>query len=265
MSTETVRKMLAPHDLPGGIRALGWDMQSSYSANRGQSLSRRAVGHGGYTGTALWIDPQKDLFVLFLSNRVHPDGKGAINALAGQIGTLAGESLAEPARTRAGSTRARRGGDRCAQARRVRTASRGPRRALGQRQRARGERRAHDRGVRESTRVVFGGAAHPRARQERPTRRADLRFGRALAAGAGVQPLRQGSAAHPSDAHRDRYPRRRSPRRRRPLLYVRVDVARDHEGSRDTRLTRGGARSAEPHRRRRCRGPGARRPPSDRS
>ena len=97
MSAETVRKMLAPHDLPGGIRALGWDMQSSYSANRGQSLSRRAVGHGGYTGTALWIDPQNDLFVLFLSNRVHPDGKGAINALAGQIGTLAGESLAEPA------------------------------------------------------------------------------------------------------------------------------------------------------------------------
>jgi len=86
--------MLAPHDVPGGIRALGWDVQSAYSTNRGSALSRRAVGHGGYTGTSLWIDPEQDLFVIFLSNRVHPDGKGSINALAGAIATLAGTTLA---------------------------------------------------------------------------------------------------------------------------------------------------------------------------
>jgi uncharacterized protein YbbC (DUF1343 family) len=94
LSQETVRRMLAAHDVPGGIRALGWDMQSTYSTNRGDALSRRAVGHGGYTGTSLWIDPQQDLFVIFLSNRVHPDGKGSINALAGAIATLAGSTLA---------------------------------------------------------------------------------------------------------------------------------------------------------------------------
>jgi len=94
LSADTVRKMLAPHDVPGGIRALGWDMQSTYSANRGAALSRRAIGHGGYTGTSLWIDPEQDLFVMFLSNRVHPDGKGSINALAGAIATLAGSTLA---------------------------------------------------------------------------------------------------------------------------------------------------------------------------
>jgi len=96
LSARAVTAMLAQHDVPGGIRALGWDVRSSLSANRGATLSRRAVGHGGYTGTSLWIDPEKDLFVVFLSNRVHPDGKGSVNALAGAIGTLAGELIAAP-------------------------------------------------------------------------------------------------------------------------------------------------------------------------
>jgi len=103
MAAETMRKMVAPHDVPGGIRALGWDIQSAYSSNRGTALSRRAVGHGGYTGTSMWIDPDNDLFVIFLSNRVHPDGKGSINALAGAIATLAGTTLAAASNPIAGS------------------------------------------------------------------------------------------------------------------------------------------------------------------
>jgi len=93
LSAEATARMLAPHDVPGGIRALGWDMQTTYSANRGTALSRRAVGHGGFTGTSLWIDPEQDLFVIFLSNRVHPNGKGSINGLAGSIASLAGATL----------------------------------------------------------------------------------------------------------------------------------------------------------------------------
>ncbi len=96
LSARAVRAMLAPHDVPGAIRALGWDVKSAYSTNRGESLSPRAVGHGGYTGTSLWIDPGEDLFVLFLSNRVHPDGKGAINPLAGRIADLAAGALHGP-------------------------------------------------------------------------------------------------------------------------------------------------------------------------
>jgi uncharacterized protein YbbC (DUF1343 family) len=92
-SRETVRAMLAPHDVPGGVRALGWDVQTHFSVNKGETMSRRAVGHGGYTGTCLWLDPEFDLFVLFLSNRVHPDGKGAVNPLIGRIGTIAGDKL----------------------------------------------------------------------------------------------------------------------------------------------------------------------------
>ena len=56
-------------------------------------MSDRAFGHGGFTGTAMWIDPELDLFVIFLSNRVHPDGKGSVNPLAGRIGTIAAAAI----------------------------------------------------------------------------------------------------------------------------------------------------------------------------
>src|SRR5690606_20521179 len=68
-----------------GIRGLGWDKQTGYSSNKGKLLSDQAFGHGGFTGTVLWMDPQSDLFFIFLSNRVHPNGKGAVNGLAGEI------------------------------------------------------------------------------------------------------------------------------------------------------------------------------------
>jgi CubicO group peptidase (beta-lactamase class C family) len=41
-------------------------------------MSDRAVGHGGFTGTSMWIDPELDLYVIFLGDRLHPDGKGVI-------------------------------------------------------------------------------------------------------------------------------------------------------------------------------------------
>jgi CubicO group peptidase (beta-lactamase class C family) len=76
-----------------GLRGLGWDMRTGYSSNRGEGMSDAAFGHGGFTGTGLWIDPERDLFVIFLSNRVHPDGKGSVNPLIGRIGTIAVEAL----------------------------------------------------------------------------------------------------------------------------------------------------------------------------
>lgn len=81
----TVRNMIAPHIVPRGSRTLGWDHRSPYSSNRGTTLSDSAFGHGGFTGTVLWIDPDKDLIFVFLSSRLHPDGKGSVNRLAGRI------------------------------------------------------------------------------------------------------------------------------------------------------------------------------------
>ncbi|MEO2033923.1 MAG: serine hydrolase [Planctomycetaceae bacterium] len=93
LKPETVQLMRSPVQVSSGLRTLGWDMRSPYSSNRGDFFSKAAFGHGGFTGTTLWIDPEQDLFVIFLSNRVHPDGKGSVNALAGRIGTIASGAI----------------------------------------------------------------------------------------------------------------------------------------------------------------------------
>jgi CubicO group peptidase (beta-lactamase class C family) len=93
MKPETIAIMTEPHQTVRGVRALGWDMRSGYSSNRGENFSDRAFGHGGFTGTALWIDPKLELTVIFLSNRVHPDGHGSVNRLAGRIGTIAAGAI----------------------------------------------------------------------------------------------------------------------------------------------------------------------------
>jgi CubicO group peptidase (beta-lactamase class C family) len=94
LSPLTVRLMTTPHEIPGGLRALGWDVQSSYSSNRGELFRRgEGFGHTGFTGTSLWIDPGSDTAVIFLSNRVHPNGKGNVTKLRGQVATLAAAAL----------------------------------------------------------------------------------------------------------------------------------------------------------------------------
>lgn len=99
LTPETIALMTAAYPVPGdAIRGLSWDKQSGYSSNRGKSMTDAAFGHGGFTGTAIWIDPGLDLFVIFLSNRVHPDGKGAVNQLAGAIGTIAADAVIDARR-----------------------------------------------------------------------------------------------------------------------------------------------------------------------
>jgi CubicO group peptidase (beta-lactamase class C family) len=65
--------MIQPRDLPGesGSRGLGWDISSPHAACKG-GLSASAFGHIGFTGTSLWIDPERGLSVVLLTNRVHP-------------------------------------------------------------------------------------------------------------------------------------------------------------------------------------------------
>ena len=57
--------------VPGSSRALGWDTPSEPSS-AGRYFSSRSFGHTGFTGTSLWIDPELDLIVVLLTNRVHP-------------------------------------------------------------------------------------------------------------------------------------------------------------------------------------------------
>ncbi|MBC8350713.1 MAG: beta-lactamase family protein [Planctomycetes bacterium] len=93
LETKTLDLMSADHKVSSGIRGLGWDKQTGYSSNKGKGFSTQAFGHGGFTGTTFWVDPELDMFVIFLSNRLHPDGKGSVNRLAGRIGTIAAEAI----------------------------------------------------------------------------------------------------------------------------------------------------------------------------
>lgn len=69
------RRFAARGTVARSSRALGWDtMQPGSSC--GPRLSPRAIGHTGYTGTSLWIDPDRDLYVVLLTNRVHPGSGG---------------------------------------------------------------------------------------------------------------------------------------------------------------------------------------------
>ncbi len=68
----TIREFTqAGHAAEGPARGLGWDKPGEPSSS-GRYFSHRSYGHLGFTGTSLWIDPQKTLFVILLTNRVHP-------------------------------------------------------------------------------------------------------------------------------------------------------------------------------------------------
>ena len=60
-----------------GTRALGWDTCGG-SGSCGQYLGEDAYGHTGFTGTSLWIDPERKLSVTFLTNRTWPDCKSQL-------------------------------------------------------------------------------------------------------------------------------------------------------------------------------------------
>lgn len=61
--------------VPDSSRALGWD-RMLLTSSCGTKLSAGAIGHTGFTGTSLWIDPAQDLYVVVLTNRVHPTRAG---------------------------------------------------------------------------------------------------------------------------------------------------------------------------------------------
>lgn len=97
LSPMTVAKMTSPITLPGGsVRGLGWDMDSSYSSNRGELLPLGSFGHTGWTGTSLWMDPITKTWIVILTNRVHPDGKGDATPLRAKVATVVASALMNP-------------------------------------------------------------------------------------------------------------------------------------------------------------------------
>jgi CubicO group peptidase (beta-lactamase class C family) len=67
----TIQQFTFRHAIGDSARALGWDVPVPPSSS-GEYFSGKSFGHLGFTGTSLWIDPEHDLFVILLTNRVNP-------------------------------------------------------------------------------------------------------------------------------------------------------------------------------------------------
>jgi uncharacterized protein YbbC (DUF1343 family)/CubicO group peptidase (beta-lactamase class C family) len=95
LSPLMVEKMTTPQSPPNKmvLRGLGWDIDSPFSSGRGELFPVGAYGHTGYTGTSLWIDPVSETYIILLTNRVHPGGKGDVVPLRSQIATIVGAAL----------------------------------------------------------------------------------------------------------------------------------------------------------------------------
>ncbi len=73
LKPETVRTFFTRQDkVEGSTWALGWDTPSLKDSSSGRFFSENSVGHLGFSGTSVWMDLEKDVVVILLTNRVHP-------------------------------------------------------------------------------------------------------------------------------------------------------------------------------------------------
>jgi len=95
LSRSAIEKMSTPQQsaTAPSLRGLGWDIDSPFSGNRGELLPVGSYGHTGFTGTSVWIDPTTDTYVIFLTNAVHPHGKGSVISLRARVATAVVKSL----------------------------------------------------------------------------------------------------------------------------------------------------------------------------
>jgi uncharacterized protein YbbC (DUF1343 family)/CubicO group peptidase (beta-lactamase class C family) len=78
---ETVKRLWEPVAEAGGVRTLGWDRSSAYARSMAPFFPPGSVGHTGFTGTAVWLHPRSQTYLILLTNRVHPNGGGAARIL----------------------------------------------------------------------------------------------------------------------------------------------------------------------------------------
>lgn len=93
LSIEKMTTVETPPTMPV-MRALGWDIDSPFSTNRGDFLPIGSYGHTGFTGTSLWIDPTTKTYIVILSNAVHPvGGTGAMVGIRNRAATAVAAAL----------------------------------------------------------------------------------------------------------------------------------------------------------------------------
>jgi CubicO group peptidase (beta-lactamase class C family) len=91
LSERVLKQMTAPYFYSNGtvVRGLGWDIYSPYSSPRGSFFSEMSFGHTGYSGSSIWIDPERDLFVILLTVRFNYRDPRQINRLRSDISSIA--------------------------------------------------------------------------------------------------------------------------------------------------------------------------------
>ena len=94
----TVKMMWTRSPEGNGSRALGWDVSSTFSRTASIFFPPEAVGHLGFTGTSVWLDPTTRSYLIVLTNRVHPSGGGGnkIRELRTRVAAAAAASLFRP-------------------------------------------------------------------------------------------------------------------------------------------------------------------------
>ena len=96
MSAETVKLMLTPRPSPDDkvLRMYGFDVVSSYDSPRGKRFPKGvSFGHTGFTGCSIWVDPQSKVYVILMTSRLHPDGKGDVKKLRSDVATAVAEAM----------------------------------------------------------------------------------------------------------------------------------------------------------------------------
>jgi uncharacterized protein YbbC (DUF1343 family)/CubicO group peptidase (beta-lactamase class C family) len=97
LSPYAVRRMIGSIRLPASeMRGIGWDVNTSYSSNRGDLFPVGSFGHTGFTGNSIWIDPWSKTFVILLTDRVYPDGKGSDARLRTLVASIVAGSITSP-------------------------------------------------------------------------------------------------------------------------------------------------------------------------
>ena len=96
LSSASVHAMFAPNGAGEATRGLGWDMASGYSHTLGSFFPVGSVGHTGFTGTSIWMDPPTRTYAIILTNRVHPAGKGSVVELRRRVSAIVGAKLFPP-------------------------------------------------------------------------------------------------------------------------------------------------------------------------
>ena len=98
LSERVVNQMTAPYFSNRGavVRCLGWDMDSLFSSPKSICFSETSFGHTGYSGASIWIDPEQDLFVILLTNRVNYRNISVFNRLRRDVSTVASAAFSAP-------------------------------------------------------------------------------------------------------------------------------------------------------------------------